>query len=136
MRQQHRGWRGHTIGAAWRSKAGGRVRRERSEVAKACLLEEALQWRIGTREGGWIRVIARGAATKRCARSAPWAAGSGTSGGGVVPSLLEPGECMGVEGKFGRWAGPDSTPGRTVAAGRARLTDFPKHFQYFTTLNL
>jgi hypothetical protein len=105
------------------------VRRERNEVAKACLLEEALQWRIGTREGGWIRVTACGAATKRCA-------GSGTSGGGVVLSLLEPGECMGVEGKFGRWAGPDSTPGRTVAAGRARLTYFPKHFQYFTTLNL
>jgi hypothetical protein len=39
-------------GVAWHNKAGGRARWERSEVAKACLLEEALQWRIGACEGG------------------------------------------------------------------------------------
>jgi hypothetical protein len=54
----------------------------------------------------------------------------------VVLSLLEQGKCMGIEEKFGQWARPDSMPGRTVAVGRARLTDFPKLFQYFTTLNL
>jgi hypothetical protein len=53
-----------------------------------------------------------------------------------VLSLLELGECVGVEGKFGWWAGLDSMPGRTAAAGWAHLTDFPKLFQYFTALNL
>jgi hypothetical protein len=62
--------------------------------------------------------------------------GQEPSGSGMVLSLLEPGECVGIEGKCGRWARPDSMSGRIVVAGRARFTNFTKLFQYFTTLNL
>jgi hypothetical protein len=91
----------------------------------------ALQWWIGAREGGWIRVTARGAVTERWARLALWAAGSGTQRrrGGAVAAQAE--WVCGRQREFGRWAMPDLTLGRTVAAGQARLTDFPNLFQYF-----
>jgi hypothetical protein len=76
-------------------------------------------------------VTARGAVTERWARSALWAAGSGTQRrwGGVVAARAR--RVRGRRREFGRWAGPDSTPGQTVAAGQSRLTDFPNLFQHF-----
>jgi hypothetical protein len=79
---------------------GGRARWESSEVAKACLLVEALLWWIGARKGGWIRVTAHGAVTERWARSALWAVRSGTQQRWVVLSLLEADECADVEGNL------------------------------------
>jgi hypothetical protein len=38
--------------------------------------------------------------------------------------------------EFDQWAGPDSMPGRTVAVGRARLTNFPNLFQYLNYFKL
>jgi hypothetical protein len=76
-------------------------------------------------------VTARGAVMESWARSALFAAGSGTHRrrDGVISA--QAGRVHGHRREFGQWARPDSMPGQTVVVGGARLTDFPNLFQYF-----